>query len=257
MQIYLTTISSSVSIEDLGAVTFIHPTIDAPLIQPEGQFTSDEILNSYSLQELLDAGLITLHDGTNHPIEDVTVNNSIQWPSLQPGYSVCGFSLNESTNEITHKMMVPMECYAETNNSSDNGENYNNSSAKVVKFRGENFSNSPYFTWDSTNYRWVVAKGADSGRLAASSIINLYTWGIRVHVTARVVRIRGNTYTYKRLGSTYMRNGNWHDRDTISGTQYFDYQAGDEFYVDIFRDGSTTTTTYINDYSNFSLRRVG
>lgn len=255
MQIYLTTVSNDVQIDDLGEVEFNHPSIGIPLLLPEGQFTLEEILGSLDLQELLLEGQLILYDGTNHPIEDLTVTSSIQWPSLQVGVNTSGFSIEGSA--ITNKMVVPMECYAETNNTTDNGINYNNLTPIYVRFSGTKFSNNSYFVWNATTHRWTIANTADPGYLGASVLINLYCRGARGHVTGRVVRVRGKEVISKRLGSTYFRNGNGHDRDTVSGEQYFDYQAGDQFYVEIFRDGTTSTAAYINDYSNFSLRRIG
>ena len=254
MQIYLTTQGEDVYITDQGNLYYPHPTVDAPLILPLGSLTVTEALDSLSLQQLVDDNKIVLHDGTNHPIGDLNTVSPIEWPTLTPNEVITNALAVKDDGTLVNCHVAPDECYAETNNKEDNGINYNNTSAKAVQFTGDNFTNTTCFSWDAATNSWIAST---SGRLVAGANLFFYSRGYRVHVTARVVRVRNGSVLSKRLGSTYMRNANWTDRDNINGYQYFDFQPKDRFYIDVFRDGQYTTATYINDYSNFSLRLIG
>jgi hypothetical protein len=69
-QIYLTTTgtSSLVTINDLGAIQFLDPLVDRPLLQPEGEFNLDDLRNSADLIAAVTAGTITLKDSSGNLI---------------------------------------------------------------------------------------------------------------------------------------------------------------------------------------------
>ena len=68
--IFLTTTGSldPVVIDDMGALTFPHPTVDYNLLS---DVTEDEIQSSADLQQLIDDGHVTLKDDQGDIITDV------------------------------------------------------------------------------------------------------------------------------------------------------------------------------------------
>jgi len=71
-QILLTTTGTltPVVIDDFGARSFAHPTVDFDLLY---EFTEDEIRSSVDLQAAIDAGYITLSDENGNNITDVSL----------------------------------------------------------------------------------------------------------------------------------------------------------------------------------------
>lgn len=70
MAIKLTTVSADVTIDDLGARTFVHPTVEYDLVG-SGEFTESEIKASADMQAAIDGNTITLKDDNNNPITNL------------------------------------------------------------------------------------------------------------------------------------------------------------------------------------------
>jgi len=84
MAILLTTISS-ITINDLGGRSFVHPVVDYDLTD---EFSYDEVRNSFNLGLELDAGNVTLvNDGVN-------VNDSNELKFVQPKVSTSTETFN-------------------------------------------------------------------------------------------------------------------------------------------------------------------
>ena len=75
-QIRLTTTGTptTVTIGDLGAVSFVHPTVNFVLYDTEviPAFTLEQVRDSFDLQAAADAGEITLDDELGNPITDIS-----------------------------------------------------------------------------------------------------------------------------------------------------------------------------------------
>lgn len=72
-QLFLSTSGTSptVTIVDLGAITYNHPTVNFELLLPSGIFTKEEIAESADLQAELDLGTITITDPQGNPVTDL------------------------------------------------------------------------------------------------------------------------------------------------------------------------------------------
>ena len=90
---------SPVIIDDLGAIQFVHPTVDQELILPEGFLTLDEYAASDDLQAALDAGYITLTDENGNPITD-TSQAFANFPSYL--FNACSFQTTATADWQTN-----------------------------------------------------------------------------------------------------------------------------------------------------------
>ena len=71
-QIFLTTVGpNDVFVADLGNVTFVHPQISLPLIEPDGEFESTDVQASQNLIDEVNAGTITLVDCNGNAVTDM------------------------------------------------------------------------------------------------------------------------------------------------------------------------------------------
>lgn len=146
------------------------------------------------------------------------------------------------------------EAYVETNGTSDNAINYNQTTATKVAFSGTSFTNSSLILFSSTNNSFDTSF---TGQVEVKCLLNVVSNGTRNHITPQIVRDSGGTLTIKTVRATYIRSTTGHNNDSLLGSQFFDCQPGDRFFIRTIRQGLNTTATNLNDISNFTIRRIG
>lgn len=120
-QYFFTTtgLTSEVVIEDLGELTYTHPTTKIPMLGTEGFLTREELLNSNSLQELMDRGEIIIEGdfGIVRQLNPEIRTVKILETSEDPNEKVTGlfkargfkFDIPEGVQKTFYDLIVPYD----------------------------------------------------------------------------------------------------------------------------------------------------